>query len=148
MLRRRPRALTFEDLLGNVSELEKDVRSIVKIQNEIPYNQWSTDWSIKLEAGSCDDAIAVVKIDVTVNAKRFDRALVIYKNVGLNTRGDSFTIQWGAVPHPIIPVIHAWLRKIDTCLARTVLPNSAIKEELIQVVYSPVRVGPLIFEGL
>ena len=145
MLRGR-RLLTFEDLLGNLSELEKDVRSIVKIQNEIAYNQWATDWSIKLEAGSCDDAIAVVKIDVTVNAKRFDRALVIYKNTGL--KSDSFTIQWGAVPHPIIPVIHAWLRKIDTCVARTVLRNRAIKEELIRVVYSPARIGPEMFEGL
>jgi len=145
MRRRAP--LTYDDLLGNISDLEKDVRSIVTIQNQIAYNRWSRDWSIKLDVGG-DDAIAQIKIDVTVNEKRFDRTLVIYKHAGLQARDDSFTIQWGAVPHPIIPVIHAWLRKTDTCIRRTFLRNAAFKEELIQVVYSPTRLGPELFEGL
>ena len=122
-----PKPLLYEDLLGNLPALEQEIACIVQTN--------PTTWdpvSINLIESDKPDIIAIININVTVNRKEFNRELVIFKIQPLAKKSETgFTVQWGSVPHPIIPIIHAWLKKIDTSLERTRQRTLKIKEELL-----------------
>ena len=127
--------LLFDDLLGNISELEKD------IENAAATRYWDPDWSVNLNQSDSPEELATINIYVKINAREFIRDLVIFKSVRRplsNSRPNSgFSIQWGFVPHPIIPIIHEWLKKVDTSLERSIHRNNKIKQELIEKTFHP-----------
>jgi hypothetical protein len=81
--------------------------------------------------------------------KEFLRDLVIFNNtLPLKAKKSvGFSIQWGFVPHPIIPIIHAWLKRIDTSFERTQQRTEKVKMELIETTANPIKYS-LNIEGL
>jgi len=128
--------LLYEDLIGNVCDLEQDIRNNIKTQNELGINVWSDIWSLHIINSDIKEQIAIIKINITVNQNIFDQELIIYKSSSQeNRKRFSFTIQWGSVPHPVIPIIYSWLKKTDSSRKRTQQRNQKIKEELIKVTF-------------
>jgi len=129
------RQLLFEDLLGNIPDLEKIIQSAAISRN------WDPDWSVNLNQAQTPEELANINIYVKINSREFIRDLVIFKAERQplsNSRPKSgFSIQWGFVPHPIIPIIHDWLKKVDTSLERTIYRNNKIKLELIETTHHP-----------
>lgn len=137
------RQLLFEDLLGNIPDLEKIIKSAAISRN------WDPDWSVNINQSQTPEELATINIYVKINSREFIRDLVIFKaeNQPLsnirqspNTRqspNSGFSIQWGFVPHPIIPIIHDWLEKVDTSIERSNKRNSKIKIELIETTLHP-----------
>ena len=129
------RQLLFEDLLGNIPGLKKIIESAATSRN------WDPDWSVSLHQSQTPEELATIKIYVKINAREFTRELVIFKALRqplVNSRPTSgFSIQWGFVPHPIIPIIHDWLNRVDTSLERSIHRNNKIKLELIETTYHP-----------
>ena len=122
------RPLTYDDLLGNMPELEQTIADVIVQAPEI----WDDIWSVKLVESKEPEIIATVEINVTVHKKVFYRELVILKVEKRNKIVAGFTVQWGSIPHPIIPIIYNWLKHTDTSQERTVLRTIALKEELIK----------------
>ena len=131
------RPLLFEDLLGNISELERDIHTAASTRN------WDPDWSVKINHSESPEELASISINITINARLFERDLIIFKthrqplsnNNNKPTKG--FTIQWGFVPHPVIPIIYEWLKKVDTSAERTLKRTNQIKLELIETIWHP-----------
>jgi hypothetical protein len=122
------RPLTYDDLLGNMHELEQSIADIIAQAPEI----WDNIWSVKLVESVEPEIIATVEIIVTVHKKVFYRELVILKVEKRKKLVAGFTVQWGSIPHPIIPIIYNWLKHTDTSQERTILRTIALKEELIK----------------
>jgi len=121
------RPLNYDDLLGNMPELRRSISEVISQNPEI----WDNIWSVKLVESHESEIIATVEIKVRANGKGFSRELVIFK-VEKPTPIAGFTIQWGSVPHPIIPIIYNWLKHTDTSQERAVLRTISIKEDLIK----------------
>jgi hypothetical protein len=136
--------LLFEDLLGNMPDLIKTIEEIIKT-----HPNWSEDWSITLSKSDSLEEIGSVHIRVTVDNKEFLRDLVVFNNTAplKPKKAVGFSIQWGFVPHPIIPIIHAWLKRVDTSFERTHRRTATIKQELIENTDSPKKYS-LNIEGL
>jgi hypothetical protein len=136
------RPLLFEDLLGNMPELIKTIEEVVKSRPN-----WSEDWFISILPAESPDEIGTMRIQIVVDSKEFKRDLVVFNTLPLKTKTAGFSIQWGFVPHPIIPIIHAWLKHIDTSFERTQHRTAKIKQELIENTDSPQKYS-LNIEGL
>ena len=131
------RQLLFEDLLGNIVDLEKIIHDAAISRN------WDPDWSVNINQSQIPEELATINIYVKINAREFNRDLVIFKaerrplsNLR-QTPNSGFSIQWGFVPHPIIPIIHDWLEKVDTSIERSFHRNNKIKLELIEKTFHP-----------
>ncbi|NDH69471.1 MAG: hypothetical protein EBY22_16565 [Gammaproteobacteria bacterium] len=122
------RPLTYDDLLGNMHQLEQTIADIIVQAPEI----WDKTWSVKLVESVEPETIATIEINVTVHKKAFYRELVILKVEKRKKIVAGFTVQWGSVPHPIIPIIFNWLKETDTSQERTILRTIVLKEELIK----------------
>jgi len=127
------RPLTFDDLLGNMIELEGSIKQIALARN------WDPDWNIKIDISDVPEELAIIKIYVKINTRIFKRELVIFKKQPLHENNNGFTIQWGFVPHPIIPIIHDWLHNVDTSIERAEMRTRKIKLELIQSTQDPTK---------
>ena len=136
--------LLFEDLLGNVPDLIKTIEENIKTRPN-----WSEDWSINITPSDSPEEIGTIHIRITVDNKEFLRDLVVFNNsMPLRAKKSvGFSIQWGFVPHPIIPLIHAWLKCIDTSFERTRQRTEKVKMELIESTYNPIKYS-LNIEGL
>jgi hypothetical protein len=136
--------LLFEDLLGNVPDLIKTIEENIKSRPN-----WSEDWSINLSQSDSPEIIGTIHIKISVDEKIFLRDLVIFNNtIPLKAKKSvGFSIQWGFVPHPIIPIIHDWLKRIDTSFERTQQRTEKIKMELIETTTNPIKYS-LNIEGL
>jgi hypothetical protein len=136
------RPLLFEDLLGNMPELIKTIEEVVKSRPN-----WSEDWFISILPAESPDEIGTIHIQIVVDDKEFKRDLVIFNTLPLKTKTAGFSIQWGFVPHPIIPIIHNWLKHIDTSFERTKKRTAQFKRELMETTDDPTK-NSLNIEGL
>ena len=136
--------LLFEDLLGNLPELIKSIEVIVKERSN-----WSEDWFLNLDPSDLAEEIGTIHIRIVVDNKEFLRDLVIFNNKAplQNKKAAGFSIQWGFVPHPIIPIIHDWLKRIDTSFDRIQTRTAKIKQELIENANTPKKYN-LNIEGI
>lgn len=124
------KSLLYEDLIGNACILESDIRNNITLQNELGINTWSTHWSVEIAHPEQSDQLAIIKVNVTVNNNLFIKELIIYKSQ--TKKRYSFSIEWGSVPHPIIPIIYTWLKKTDSAYKRIIQRTQTIKHELIE----------------
>lgn len=117
-------ALNFEDILGNLTELEKAIKSAIK--------NWQCILSIN--EPSSPEELASIEISIERYNRVYIRTLVLSNH---NNCKKHFTIQWGFIPHPITPIIHAWLKQVDTSLERTNQRTTHIKNDLYKTVLHP-----------
>jgi len=126
--------LIYEDLIGNLEEL------YTEIGQEAPLKNWAPDWFVKIQKSSSNDEIAKIDIHIISDGIIFDIEFIIFKSVLNVVLKYGFSIQWGHVPHPIIPLIHRWLKKTGTSKKRVIKRTKQIKEELIQSAMKPERI--------
>ena len=132
--------------MGNMIGLEKEIKNVA-IQRKLDPN-----WSVELNPSNSPEELATIRIYVKIEERIFERDLVIFKLIQLPlienaNRKQGFTIQWGFVPHPIIPIIHNWLKKVDTSLERVTHRNEVIKLELTEIAWHPSKMN-YFFDGI
>ena len=123
----------FEDLLGNLTDLENQIDNIIQ-QNQENQNQ---KFSIDLKKSTVPEELAILQISVHINGNMYERELIIFR---IPRKDPSFTLQWGSFPLQISKVIHKWLSKLDTCLERAEIRTKQVKEELVKTVFQPTKI--------
>ena len=111
--------ITFDDILGNISELEKE---IVKAYTLPP----TSDFYVNLTR----EGNEIAKLAIVVN--------VVVANIVIFRDSDScqnFFIEWTS--HPINKLVNTWLKSIDTQKERARLRYEQIKQELLETTWSP-----------
>lgn len=127
--------LLYEDLLGNLQSLKHAVHLAAT------NNNWDPNWSITINQSTQPNTLAAIQIYVKINQREFIRELIVFdvELTPLSTPKKGFTIQWGFIPHPIIPLIHDWLKNVDTSKARTQERTQKLTQELIETIYHPSK---------
>jgi len=129
----------FEDLLGNLADLENQIGHIIQHENENENENQNHNqiYRVDLKKSTVPEELAILQIYVHVNGKDYQRELIIFH---VDKKDPSFTLQWGSFPILISKVIHKWLSKLDTCLERTEIRTKQVKEELVQTVFQPTKI--------
>ena len=128
----------FEDLLGNLTDLENQIANIIQENKNQNQNQENNQrFSVDLKKSTAPEELAILQIYVHINEKDYQRELIIFH---VDKKDPSFTLQWGSFPLQISKVIHKWLSKLDTCLERAEIRTKQLKEELVQTVFQPAKI--------
>ena len=130
----------FEDLLGNLTDLENQLGKIIQEnqnQNQNQNQENNQKFTVDLKKSTVPEELAILQIYVHINEKDYQRELIIFH---VDKKDPSFTLQWGSFPLQIGKVIHKWLSKLDTCLERAEIRTKQVKEELVKTVFQPTKI--------
>lgn len=118
-------ALSFDDLLGNISILEKDIVKAYSIPTTA-----AVDFYVNLM--STKEPNEVAKLAIVMNVVIAN--IIIFRDTATS---QNFLIEWTS--HPINKLVNTWLNNIDTQKERTRHRFNQIRQELLEVTWASNR---------